>query len=75
MKPPQEVKLSREKGEAFIERLPVDALTVEDRRVLVQVLRVYFWLLFALQEAMFAPIQHWAVGPAAVGDGAGCDPT
>jgi len=54
MKRPQGVKLSREEGEALIERLEGDALTAEDRRVLVQVLRWYFWLLFALQEAKFS---------------------
>jgi transposase len=54
MKRPHEVTLSREEGEALIERLEGDALTAEDRRVLVQVLRVYFWLLFALQEAKFS---------------------
>jgi hypothetical protein len=51
MKRPDEVNLSREEGAALIERLEGDALTAEDRNVLVQVLRVYFWLLFALQEA------------------------
>jgi hypothetical protein len=29
-------------------------LTAQDRRVLEQVLRWYFWLLFALQEARFS---------------------
>jgi hypothetical protein len=54
MKRPHEVTLSREEGEALTERLEGDALTAEDRRVLVQVLRVYFGLLFALQEAKFS---------------------
>ena len=48
MKRPEEVTLSREDGEALIERLEKDALTTEDRRVLVKVLTFYFWLLFAL---------------------------
>ena len=51
MKCPQEVKLSREDGEALLKRLEGNALTAEDRHVLGQVLRWYFWLLFALQEA------------------------
>ncbi len=51
MKRPEEVTLSREDGEALIERLEKDALTAEDRRVLVKVLTFYFWLLFALREA------------------------
>jgi transposase len=51
MKRPEEVTLSREEGEALITRLEADALTAEDRRVLVKVLTFYFWLLFALREA------------------------
>jgi transposase len=51
MKRPEEVALSREEGEALIERLERDALSAEDRRVLVKVLTFYFWLLFALHEA------------------------
>jgi transposase len=51
MKRPEEVTLSREEGEALITRLEGDALTAEDRRVLVKVLTFYFWLLFALREA------------------------
>ena len=43
--------LNREGGEALIERLEKDALTAEDRRVLVKVLTFYFCLLFALREA------------------------
>jgi hypothetical protein len=54
MKRPHEVTLSREDGEALIERLEGNALTAEDRRVLVQVLRVQFWMLFALKEAKFS---------------------
>jgi hypothetical protein len=34
MKRPEEVTLSREDGEALIERLEKEALTAEDRRVL-----------------------------------------
>ncbi len=51
MKDPQEVQLSPEEGEALIERIEHDAWSADDRRVVVQVLRLHFWLLFALQEA------------------------
>src|SRR5207249_6500977 len=51
MKRPEEVTLSREEGEALIERIERNALSAEDRRVLVKVLTFYFWLLFALREA------------------------
>jgi transposase len=51
MKRPEEVMLSREDGEALIERIERNALSAEDQRVLVKVLTFYFWLLFALREA------------------------
>jgi hypothetical protein len=51
MKRPEEVTLSREEGEALMERLERTTLSAEDRRVLVKVLTFYFWLLFALREA------------------------
>jgi transposase len=54
MEQPNEVHLSRQDGEALIQRLQGDALTAQDRRVLEQVLRWYFWLLFALQETRFS---------------------
>ena len=54
MKCPDEVKLSREDGEALRQRLARNALTADDRRVLDHVLQWYFWLLFALQEARFS---------------------
>jgi hypothetical protein len=54
MQCPEEVKLSREDGEALRTRLADDALTAADRRVLDQVLQWYFWLLCALQEARFS---------------------
>jgi hypothetical protein len=54
MQCPEEVKLSREDGEALRTRLAGDALTADDRRVLDLVLQWYFWLLFALQEATFS---------------------
>ncbi|MBI3756650.1 MAG: hypothetical protein HY267_01605 [Deltaproteobacteria bacterium] len=51
MKRPEEVTLSREEGEALIERIEHNELSTEDRRVLVEVLTFYFWLLFVLREA------------------------
>jgi transposase len=51
MKPPEEVKLSREDGEALIERIKASNLGSEDQGLLVQLIRVYFWLTLALQEA------------------------
>src|SRR5258706_8055838 len=51
MKQPEDVQLSREDGEALIERIEQNTLSAEDRRVLVKVLTFYFWLLFALREA------------------------
>ena len=51
MQQPDAVRLHREEGAALIARRERHALTLEDRRVLVQLLRWYFWLLFALQEA------------------------
>jgi transposase len=51
MKRPEDVHLSREEGEALIERIERNVLSAEDRRVLVKVLTFYFWLLFALREA------------------------
>jgi hypothetical protein len=50
MKPPDEVKLNREEGEALIERLQVDRLTAEDRRVVEHVIRFHFWLTYTLRE-------------------------
>jgi transposase len=50
MERPDEINLSCQDGEALLKRLQGDALTAQDRRVLEQVLRWYFWLLFALQE-------------------------
>jgi len=51
MKRPDAITLSHEDGEALRQRLNGNALTVDDRRVLDQVLLWYFWLVFALQEA------------------------
>jgi len=51
MKAPEDLNLSPEQGDALIERLEHDACTPEDRQILVHVLRLYFWLIFALQES------------------------
>jgi hypothetical protein len=51
VKQPEDVELSREEGEALIERIERNALSAEDRQLLVKVLTFYFWLLFALREA------------------------
>jgi transposase len=51
MKAPEDLNLSPEQGDALIERLECDACTLEDRQILVHVLRLYFWLIFALQES------------------------
>jgi hypothetical protein len=41
MKGPDEVNLSREEGEALIKRLEGDALTADDRRILVKLVQYY----------------------------------
>jgi len=51
MKQPEDVHLSREEGEARLERIEQNALSTEDRQLLVKLLTFYFWLLFALREA------------------------
>jgi hypothetical protein len=51
MKQPEDVQLSREEGDALIERIERNALSAEDRQLLVKLLTFYFWLLFALREA------------------------
>src|SRR6185369_902118 len=51
MKQPEDVRLSREEGQALIERIERNVLSAEDRQLLVKVLTFYFWLLFALREA------------------------
>lgn len=50
MNRPEDLDLSREDGDALIERLETETWTAEDRQVLIQVVRLYFWLLFALKE-------------------------
>lgn len=48
---PEEVRLSREEGEALLERLADNTLTAADRDNLGKLVTCYFWLLFALREA------------------------
>ena len=50
MKQPEDVQLSRDEGEALIERIERNTLSAADRQLLVKVLTFYFWLLFALRE-------------------------
>ena len=47
---PEEVKLSREDGEALIERIQASSLAGDDQRLLVKLIRLYFWFTFALSE-------------------------
>jgi transposase len=54
MQRPAEVELSHDEGEAVIKRLEGNALTADDRRLLVKLITFHFWLLFALQEAKFS---------------------
>ncbi|WP_089934559.1 hypothetical protein [Candidatus Entotheonella palauensis] len=51
MKAPEDLHISPQEGDALIERIEHDACTPEDRQTLVHVLRLYFWLIFALQES------------------------
>jgi hypothetical protein len=51
MKRPEEVNLSRAEGEALIERVKANTLSEEDRRVVVKLIELWFWLSFALTEA------------------------
>lgn len=48
--PPDAVKLSREEGQALIERLQANTLTSEDRGLLVKLIQLYFWFTFVLRE-------------------------
>ena len=51
MKRPEPIHLSTEEGEAIIARLSVYAPTPSDCEILIVVMRLHFWLIFALQEA------------------------
>lgn len=44
--PPEEVKLSREDGDALIERLQANTVTSDDRRLLIKLIQLYFWFTF-----------------------------
>ena len=48
--PPEDVKLSREDGEALIARIQANSLTGDDQRLLVKLIRLYFWFTLALSE-------------------------
>jgi transposase len=50
-KPPSSITLSTEEGEALITRVHQSGLSAEDAGVVEQVIRLYFWVSFALQEA------------------------
>ena len=50
-KPGDNVTLSAEEGEALITRVHLSNLAQADARVVEQVIRLYFWVAFALQEA------------------------
>ena len=54
MKRPDEVKLSQQEGEALIDRIQASNLEEEDRRVVVKLIRLYFWLTFVLQETQIS---------------------
>jgi transposase len=51
MSRPEPINLSAAEGEAIIARLSVYAPTRSDCDILIPVVRLYFWLMFALQEA------------------------
>lgn len=48
--PPDDVKLSREEGDALMERIRVSSLAGDDQRLLVKLIQIYFWFTFALRE-------------------------
>jgi len=50
-KPPPSRTLSVAEGEALIARVHQSGLSAEDAGMVEQVIRLYFWVLFALQEA------------------------
>ena len=51
MKRPETITLSAEEGEAIMSRLSVYTPSHSDCEILIQVMRLHFWLMFALQEA------------------------
>jgi transposase len=50
-KPPPSLTLSVAEGEALLARVHQSGLSAEDAGMVEQVIRLYFWVLFALQEA------------------------
>src|SRR5512143_200658 len=48
--PPEDVKLSREDGEALIARIRASSLADDDQGLLIKLIRLYFWFTFALSE-------------------------
>src|SRR5512143_1622977 len=48
--PPEDVKLSREDGEALIARIQARSLADDDPGLLIKLIRLYFWFTFALSE-------------------------
>jgi hypothetical protein len=57
MKPPEEVKLNREDGEALIERIErikASNLRADDQGLLMKLIQMYFWLTLALQETQIS---------------------
>lgn len=51
MKPVRDMELSSADGEALIERIEGERWTAEDRHLVVQIIRLYFGVILALQEA------------------------
>lgn len=50
-KPPSHITLSAQDGEALITRVHESGLSPQDAGVVEQVIRLYFWVMFSLQEA------------------------
>src|SRR5512144_609038 len=48
--PPEDVKLSREDSEALIERIRTSSLAGDDQRLLVKLIRLYFWFTLPLSK-------------------------
>ena len=70
MQCPADVTLSPTEGEALMTRLDHDTCTRADRAVLVQIVRMHFWLLCVVQEATLSlkrlrPLLFGAPAPAA----------
>lgn len=53
-KPAENVKLSTAEGEALIARVHQSNLSAEDAGMVERVVRMYFWVAFALQEAKWS---------------------